>query len=139
MSCAYVVQGSPLAITVNAITIVVVVLDLAAMVFIWLRRRVRRGIIQRSQPPFMLLIAGGALPAYAFIISMTAPNSDFFCRVRPLLLSNTFAIVFGALVIKSYRVHRIVNNMDMTKRCVAVGDGGRVWGARCHRLRLPSI
>jgi len=48
---------------------------------------------------------------------MCAANTNLSCRFRPLLLSNAFAIIFGALVVKSYRVHRIVNNPDMTKRC----------------------
>jgi len=53
---------------------------------------------------------------YAFIASMTIQNEDLTCRVRPLLLSNAFVLIFGSLVVKSYRVHKIVNNPDMTKR-----------------------
>lgn len=63
VACAFVVPESPLAIAVNSVACLFILLDVVAMVFIWRRRKVRRGIIQRSQPPFLILIAGGAIPA----------------------------------------------------------------------------
>ena len=64
VACAYVVYQSPLAIGVNSVTGLFVLLDVLAMVFILRRRKVRRGFIQRSQPPFMVILCLGALFAY---------------------------------------------------------------------------
>lgn len=60
LPCQRVSLESPVAIVVGALVLLLLLADCCAAAFVWHRRRVRRGIIQRSQPAFLLALCAGA-------------------------------------------------------------------------------
>jgi hypothetical protein len=65
-------------------------------------------VIKASSPLFCILILVGLSMAYLFVISFQSyPPTRASCAAEPVIGHLAFALVFGCLIVKTYRVARI--------------------------------
>ncbi|GMG17664.1 unnamed protein product [Phytophthora fragariaefolia] len=72
-------------------------------------------IVKRSQYQFLVtMLLGGVLMCIATVTYSGAP-SHTVCFLRPTLLSWSFTLIFGSLVVKSMRVYRVFLSRTMKR------------------------
>ena len=91
---------------VLAVVILLLVIGFAAMVFLYQKTEV----IKAGQPTMLYFILFGGLIGGFRIIVSTLHVSDATCSASLWLSHLSYGVVFGTLIIKTWRVHRLVNS-----------------------------
>eukprot|EP01136_Pigoraptor_vietnamica_P042938 Opistho-1_new@17705 len=79
-------------------------------------------IIKASSPRFCLILAAGCMIGYTVIFAASPEANDATCISAQWLGHVGFAITFGALFAKNYRIMAIFNNKKMRQRLRATSD-----------------
>ncbi|KAJ3153313.1 hypothetical protein HDU86_005268 [Geranomyces michiganensis] len=85
-----------------AISTVLIVITLGFGVYLTMHKNLR--VIKSASYPFLNLILLGAVVTYSDIIVFMSHNSDWNCIVHSWLKFLGFAILFGALMVKTFRI-----------------------------------
>lgn len=70
-------------------------------------------IIRSASFVFCITALFGALLIFVGVILMALVTNDALCIVRPIFLATGFCLMLGAIVVKSYRVWRIIDNPEL--------------------------
>lgn len=70
--------------------------------------------ILASSPLFLYLMLVGSVMIYAGIITWPLHTSSALCMIHWWLLGIGFILMFGALLVKTWRISRIFNDADLT-------------------------
>ncbi|KAI8996154.1 periplasmic binding protein-like I [Gaertneriomyces semiglobifer] len=100
--------NSPAAIAITAIAAFMIVVALSILGLIVIHRENK--VIKATSPLFNLVTLSGIVLAYAALICMVQKPSMFTCNFGLVGLWTGFALVFGPLSAKTWRVYRIFDN-----------------------------
>jgi ABC-type phosphate transport system substrate-binding protein len=107
----------PFWLTTLAIVMASILLTGFVCIACWVRLNRDMGPIKASNPIFSLimLIGFSVEVSTVFLMSLQEPNYsksqlDAACMAQPWLFMCGYGLVYGALLIKTYRIHRIFNN-----------------------------
>ncbi|KAJ3177518.1 hypothetical protein HDU85_005888 [Gaertneriomyces sp. JEL0708] len=100
--------NSPAAIAITAIAALMIVVALLILGLIVIHRENK--VIKATSPLFNLITLSGIVLAYAALICMVQKPSMFTCNFGLVGLWTGFALVFGPLSAKTWRVYRIFDN-----------------------------
>lgn len=109
--CDHVPGDSTPAIAFGVVASLECVVILCLMGYVHVHRRHK--LINRSQPAFLQIMAVGALGLTLSVFLTTGEVTDTLCTYYPVLLSFSFFLLFGSLVVKCYRVWRLFHNPHM--------------------------
>lgn len=113
VACEYMPTSSPKFFVVLATAIILIVLQVAAIAFVFIERE--KPIVKRSQYELLILmIIGGILVCVAAIVYAGKPTV-LLCAARPLTISLGFTTIFGSLFVKSLRVYRVFMRSAMKR------------------------
>jgi len=87
---------------------------------IWMWRMKEFRVIQASSPTFLFLVVIGANISYAGVFITILEPSALVCGLYPWFKYLGFAVVFGSLLIKTYRIEVIFNSKS--RRIAAIKD-----------------
>jgi hypothetical protein len=102
-------QGS----AVTAVSALMIVLAVGLAIALYVFRK--KYIIMASSPYFCMLMCLGAVVGYSFMFTMIGRPSEPICTARNWLGGIAFALLFGPLFGKTYRIHKIFNNKKLKK------------------------
>jgi hypothetical protein len=120
--------GSTVALMVVLGIFIIIALIVAYVVF----RTRNQMVIKTASPIFLILILFGGMMMYACGIMLVAyPPSSALCAVIPYLGHLAFALAYGSLLAKTYRVGRIFTSDVLTVLRITNKDLLGVVGAFC--------
>ncbi|KAJ3079236.1 hypothetical protein HK102_003935 [Quaeritorhiza haematococci] len=95
-----------------AITILLEVIFFVTLMSIHLKRNTPA--VRKNSPTFLLLIVAGCFLIQGSVIPLYFGNLDSFaiCRASDFLFHMGFAVTFGAILLKVYRIYRIFTNQS---------------------------
>lgn len=108
--------SSPEAIIISSLTAVAaVVTAVILVVLLWNRRQ---SVVRFSSVMFVCFMLLGAQLGYAVILLGIGKPSAVGCNIQLWLGVLCFLIVFGSMIIKTYRIHTIFTNASQLRRVV---------------------
>lgn len=108
------------------ISLAVLVLLVAFGIFGVIFKHQKSKLIKASQPVMLYFIIFGEVLAAIRVLIAALPISDASCISGLWFGHLAFTIVFGALLIKTWRVHRIVNNTTLKRVKITGHDVARI-------------
>ncbi|KAJ3060254.1 Gamma-aminobutyric acid type B receptor subunit 2, partial [Quaeritorhiza haematococci] len=127
IECSYVPRSSPTAIFVQTLTALAMLVSVAFMGGMYMYRH--KSIIRRSSVFFNEFILVGSLLIYASVFLNMGVPTGFLCLGRVWFLGMGFAVCFGALFCKLWRVHRIFSDIHLSSASVRDAYLLRILGA----------
>lgn len=88
---------------------------LLLMLMVWVWRYRKHRVIKKSSPTFLLCVLAGAGMGYAALLPWIGYPNTANCSFRAWLLGLAFVFGWGSLFAKTYRVHKIFNNKNLTR------------------------
>ena len=86
----------------------------------------KKALIRASQPGMLYVMFLGAVLAAGRVLVAAMEITDATCSVGLWLGHLGFALIFGSLLVKTWRIHRIVNNRTLTKIKITQADVLRI-------------
>ena len=106
----------------SAIGLVLIII-LFLLVYIFAKHK----LLKAAQPEMLMLMLFGILLAFIKVIVATVPVTDSTCICGVWLGHLSFIIIFGAMIIKTWRVNKIVNS-GLSKVKITITDMRRILG-----------
>jgi gamma-aminobutyric acid type B receptor len=110
---AFIAADSSEGTIVTAVSTLMTLFAVLLAVALWVFRK--KYIIMASSPYFCMLMCLGAVIGYSFMFTMIGRPSEPICTARNWLGGIAFALLFGPLFGKTYRIHKIFNNKKLKK------------------------
>lgn len=103
-------RPSEIAILTVALVMAVFSILMGILTFVF---RNTKGIVA-SSPLFLYLMLAGSLLIYAGVITWALHTTTFLCMLHWWLLGLGFTVMYGALLVKVWRISRIFNGKDLS-------------------------
>lgn len=107
----YVKNNDPLGITLTVFTIISLIASVLILILVIVYRD--NYVIRQASPIFCLIVIGGCIIGQASVFSWVGEPSQTSCSSRIWVGGIAFAIVYGALFVKNWRIWRIFGNTSM--------------------------
>lgn len=90
-----------------------IIASVVLLVFTLINRKVKA--IKAAQPEMLVIILVGAIFSGVHILSLSMKGHDSVCVTQVWTFHLAFALIYGSFFIKTWRVHKIVNNSTLKK------------------------
>lgn len=104
------------AIAISSVTVVAAVVTLLILIFLMINYR--KSVVRFSSVMFVCFMLLGAQLGYAVILLSIGEPSSVSCTIQLWLGVLCFLIVFGSMIIKTYRIYSIFRGASNLKRVV---------------------
>jgi hypothetical protein len=96
-------------------------ITIGLVVYMYLNRTFR--VIQASSPTFLAIVALGSIISYGGTFVSIWEPTVLYCSLYPWFKYIGFALVFGALLIKTYRIQVIFTSKSKSQKNAPIKDG----------------
>jgi hypothetical protein len=96
-------------------------MTIGLVVYMYVNRTYR--VIQASSPTFLAIVALGAMVSYGGTFVSIWEPSVLYCSLYPWFKYIGFSLVFGALLVKTYRIQVIFTSKSKSQKNAPIKDG----------------